>query len=320
MLYSPAAQTATTPHERRSVMEAYAGEVSPMLCFEADLQVVRAGGEISLSASRWALAEAAIVADITAAVEEDLDSGDDFSDGADDALDLYFSDDADDGGSVCGDAVQAAATPAKQVRLAGQASSEARGHSSSTQLAVVNTEEAGPSGGPLATVDSSLIAYHQATSKHAEEHATAVEASFGHFKCGCALAQARGDASCLDCFTKGQLRTIHQETYGLPDAPHTTHEILTHIHELYYALAIPLGDDADADAIGRTHKIGGLKLLGKTVCAAAFRRAVGGTRSGHRDRLAMVLRGMGPSFLYLGAADGKREAEGTGDGGEPAPR
>ena len=54
-------------------MEAYAGEVSPMLCFEADLQVVRtspAGGEISLSASRWALAEAAIVADIVAAVEE----------------------------------------------------------------------------------------------------------------------------------------------------------------------------------------------------------------------------------------------------------
>ena len=73
MLYSPAAQTATTPQERQSVMEAYAGEVSPMLCFEADLQVVRAGGEISLSASRWALAEAAIVADITAAVEEDLD-------------------------------------------------------------------------------------------------------------------------------------------------------------------------------------------------------------------------------------------------------
>ena len=84
-----------------------------MLCFEADLQVVRAGGEISLSASRWALAEAAIVADITAAVEQDLDSGDDFSDGADDVPDLYFSDDADDGGS---------ATPAKQVRLAGQAS------------------------------------------------------------------------------------------------------------------------------------------------------------------------------------------------------
>ena len=38
-----------------------------MLCFETDLQVVRtspAGSKISLSASRWALAEAAIVADI----------------------------------------------------------------------------------------------------------------------------------------------------------------------------------------------------------------------------------------------------------------
>ena len=73
------------------------------------------------------------------------------------------------------------------------------------------------------TVDSSLIAYHeayQATSQHATKHATDVEQSFGHFKCGCALAKARGDASCLDCFSKGQLHAIHQETYGLPGAPH----------------------------------------------------------------------------------------------------
>ena len=54
-----------------------------MMRFETDLQVVRASpanGEIDLSASRWALAEAAIVADISAAVEEDLDGGDEFSD------------------------------------------------------------------------------------------------------------------------------------------------------------------------------------------------------------------------------------------------
>ena len=89
MLFSAAAQTATTPQERQSVMEAYAGEASPMMRFETDLQVVRAGGEISLGASRWALAEAAIVADISAAVEEDLDSGDDFSDGEDDGPDPF---------------------------------------------------------------------------------------------------------------------------------------------------------------------------------------------------------------------------------------
>ena len=85
MLFSPAAQTATTPQERHSVLEEYAGEVSPMLSFEADLQMVRASpadGEIGLSASRWALAEAAILADINAAVEEEEDSGDEFSDGA----------------------------------------------------------------------------------------------------------------------------------------------------------------------------------------------------------------------------------------------
>ena len=97
MLFSPASQTATTPQERHRVMEAYAGEVSPMMCFEADLQVVRASsadGE-GLNASRWALAEAAIVADISAAVEEDLDSYDEFSDGADDGPDTF--DELDDG-------------------------------------------------------------------------------------------------------------------------------------------------------------------------------------------------------------------------------
>ena len=43
-----------------------------MMRFETDLQVVRASpadGEIGLSASRWALAEAATIANISAAVE-----------------------------------------------------------------------------------------------------------------------------------------------------------------------------------------------------------------------------------------------------------
>ena len=129
MLFSPAAQTATTPQERQNVMEVYAGEVSPMMSFEADLQVVRASpadGEIGLSASRWALAEASIVADISAAVEEDLDSGDEFSDGADDGPDT-FDESHDLGGGGAGGSLL-------------QASSEAWGHSSSTQLAVVKTE------------------------------------------------------------------------------------------------------------------------------------------------------------------------------------
>ena len=63
-----------------------------MMRFETDLQAVRASpanGEIGLSASRWALAEAAIVADISAAVEEDLDSGDEFSDEFSDEFNVY---------------------------------------------------------------------------------------------------------------------------------------------------------------------------------------------------------------------------------------
>ena len=69
MLFSPAAQTATTPQERQSVAEAYAGEASPMMSFEADLQVVRASPSryadgSGLSASRWALAEADVKCEI----------------------------------------------------------------------------------------------------------------------------------------------------------------------------------------------------------------------------------------------------------------
>ena len=71
---------------------------------------------LSLGARR---AEAAIVADISAAVEEDLDSGDEFSDGADDGPDTF--DELHDGrGEGAGGSLL-------------QASSEARGHSSSTQ-------------------------------------------------------------------------------------------------------------------------------------------------------------------------------------------
>ena len=113
-----------------------------MMCFEADLQLVRASpadGKSGLSASRWALTEAAIIADISAALEEDLDSGDEFSVSADDGPDIICDERHTDDGPDTFDELHN------------------RGQSSSTQLAVVETE-AGPSGGPLATVDSSLIA------------------------------------------------------------------------------------------------------------------------------------------------------------------
>ena len=77
-------------------------------------------------------------------MEEDLDSGDEFSDGEDDRPDT-FDESHNLGGEGAGGSLL-------------QASSEARGHSSSTQLAVVKTE-AGPSGGPLVSVDSSLVVH-----------------------------------------------------------------------------------------------------------------------------------------------------------------
>ena len=249
-----------------------------MLCFESDLQRVRASpaGKTNLDESRLALAEAAILADINAAVEEEEDSGDAFSDGEDD----------EEGGFDDEQQLQEGPGSLVPAILTGGAilTAVAQGHSSTSQLAVV------PDAGPSLTADNSP---ESLTSKHAASHSAAVEGGFPQFSCGCALARAKGHMSCLDAFTKGQLRTIHQETYGPAGARHNTHAILTHIHEIYYALATPLADGPDA--LGRTHKMGPLKLLGNAVCGAAFRRAVGGTRNGHRERLAMVLRGFGPS-------------------------
>ena len=126
----------------------------------------------------------------------------------------------------------------------------------------------------------------------ASDHLQRLESGFEGFKCGCARARAKGQQSCLDDFSKVQLRTLHTETYGPPNKDISVAEVLQHIHRLYQTFAVPL---AAPDSIGRTAKVGPLKIFNTIVCGSAFRAAVGGSRSAHREKLALTLRGVTPS-------------------------
>jgi hypothetical protein len=133
--------------------------------------------------------------------------------------------------------------------------------------------------------------------ERAKLHHKQAGCAFEGFKCGCAAARLANQDSCLDLqFKKSELRTIHEETYGRSVESVKISQVLTHIHQLYWSCATPM---EQVDAIGRTHKIENLKLLGKVVCAAAFRCAVGGSRAGHRQRKALVLRGFSPQSMHF---------------------
>ena len=119
----------------------------------------------------------------------------------------------------------------------------------------------------------------------AQKHLERMESSFLGFKCKCASARSKGQDSCLESFTKGQLRTVHRETYG---SSTSVGNVLQHIHTLYCTQAVLL--ENGPDAIGRRYKMPSLNLLGIPVCAVAFREAVGGARAAHKLCLGYALR------------------------------
>ena len=133
-------------------------------------------------------------------------------------------------------------------------------------------------------------------------HEKDVEDGFKKSKCKCAFANSRGVESCIDQFNKQDLRQVHQETYGAAGSPPvSTTAVLHHIHELYYnAMHLPTSKMARArvtDNRGHIFTRGPLVLLGRTVCSQSFRVMVGGTRSAHRLRSAMAMRGIGPATM-----------------------
>ena len=126
------------------------------------------------------------------------------------------------------------------------------------------------------------------------KHLKAVETSFMGFRCRCATRRA-GQLSCLEQFTRAQLREIHHETYGLASSD-SVDQIRKSIHQRYWSLATKLPGGIP-DSIGRTYKVKSLSLNGEVICAESFRMAVGGARRAHVDMMSLVLRGFSPLSL-----------------------
>ena len=130
------------------------------------------------------------------------------------------------------------------------------------------------------------------------EHWKSVDSSFQGFRCGCSTARREGKDSCLEAFNKGELRGIHRETYGSGGSSGGSGLLHTHvlpsIHRRYWAAkkALP-----HLDELGRSYRIGPLVLCEKVVCKASFMRAVGGTRSAHKMKIGLVMRGYSPEAL-----------------------
>ena len=76
----------------------------------------------------------------------------------------------------------------------------------------------------------------------AKAHSKAVEVAFNGYSCRCQAAAKKGDASCLEQFTKGELRQFHRETYGNDDDNIRSAAVLQSIHQRYWNLATPLAE------------------------------------------------------------------------------
>ena len=122
------------------------------------------------------------------------------------------------------------------------------------------------------------------------------------------MASAKGLKTCLDQFSKQQLLALYAETYGgggargdgdpdgsckkikLTDVSNALH---THI----WALKEPL---EKVDKKGRSFSIPKWTLDGSEVCKEAWRQARGGSERRHRDLVALVMRGYGPTERSAG--------------------
>ena len=130
--------------------------------------------------------------------------------------------------------------------------------------------------------------------KRAAQHLDSVEDGFKGFACGCAAARSKGIRSCLELFTKAEMRQVHQGTYGSRGEVQTQ-KVASVIHSALWGLATPL----PAPVEHRTFKIEQYRILGKSVCQKSFVRGLGGSRHMHRQKLAEVMRGHGPESIDL---------------------
>ena len=146
-------------------------------------------------------------------------------------------------------------------------------------------------------------------SVRAEAHQRQLNTSFESFECKCNLATAAGAASCLDQFSKAQLKGFYAETYGSGSGGNANggnansakrvklRDVSTALHTHMWALKV---EREEVSAHGAQYEIPKWTLDGKEVCREAWRHARGGSSRRHRDIYCMVRRGHGPAERAAG--------------------
>jgi len=113
------------------------------------------------------------------------------------------------------------------------------------------------------------------------------------FHCNCKLAISKGSTSCLDAFTKAELRGIYAETYGTEDeAAADKEEALSdgvHLGKVtqqlliaYCSMKVPAKKRRSDHQLGNLWEFNKWKLLEKQVCYSAWKKARGGADRRHR--------------------------------------
>ena len=142
--------------------------------------------------------------------------------------------------------------------------------------------------------------------KREASHAKQANSAHVDFGCGCALAEGRGQTSCLKQFSVEQLMGFHREAFGVyinremtnPDVGPSA--VSTRIHRQMWPLRENIRGDGAADAEGRSCTIRTWKLDGKPVCRDSWVRAYGATKWCVRTIYSVVQRGHAPEHKEAG--------------------
>ena len=126
-------------------------------------------------------------------------------------------------------------------------------------------------------------------------HFGAVNQCFSSHTCSCSM-KATGMRSCLDAFTRAELRSVHVEAFGPAQGIPALGALAAaarRLHSLLWCLRIPL-EGGQEHQHGHVNSIPCWRVCGRVVCRRCWQVAYGPTDHAFRTYQSLVLRGHGP--------------------------
>ena len=172
--------------------------------------------------------------------------------------------------------------------------------------------------------------------KRAAEHKRQAQTCFSEFTCNCAFAKGRNSDSCLRTFSPETLLRLHNEVYevvgkslkkqkaqvlkvaagrqgkgtegdGHEEPRVRLEDVSLRLHEKLWELKEPRfpNEPKRVDSYGRKFRVKKYHIDNVPVCAAGWKKAMGGSDRRHRDLLKLLVRGQAPAAT----ANGKQASQ-----------